>query len=141
MARVKVKVKIPTLEKRLKTLKKFDKIVFQVANRLKLLLLVNFQKGKGADDKKFKPLSPDYAEAKSESGRHGIRNLLFSGNMLQDMAPRAVEKMKYLLKFASARERKKAQGNSEHAPNMMNPISDRIDQKLQKLAFKLYEGR
>jgi len=58
--------------------------------------------------------------------------------MLQSLDPVKKQDFVWLLKFGSGIERKKAQGNVTHAPNMMTPISDRIDQKLQKLAFQLY---
>jgi hypothetical protein len=135
---IKVKIKLPTIEERIKKLIKFDRVVFQVATRLKLLLMQNWSKGKGADGGKFKKLSTKYENKKSKSGRTPIRNLLFTGNMLQDLDPVKKTDFNYTLKFRSANERKKALGNVEHAPNMMKPVSDRIDGKLQKYAFDLY---
>ncbi len=150
----KVKVSIPTLNDRIKKLEKFDNIVFKVTTRLRLLLFQNFENGKGADGKKFKELSEKpfffklgnkfvtleggYKEFKAKKGRTPIRNLLLSGNMLQDLDPVKKQDFKWILKFKSGRERKKALGNVEHAPNMMNPISERINKKLQRLAFKEY---
>ena len=136
----RVKINLPTLNKRIKSLAKFDGVVFQVTERLRLLLFQNWQKGKGADGGKMDKLSEGYKTKKEGSGRSGIRNFLLSGNMLQDLGPVKKTDFKWLLKFKSAKERKKAQGNVTHAPNMMTPISDKIDQKLQKLAFKLYKG-
>jgi hypothetical protein len=134
----KVKIKIPTIEARIKQLKNMDNIVFKVATRLKLLLMQNWSRGAGADDKKMAPLKEPYKTKKAASGRTAIRNLLFSGNMLQDLDPVQKQDFVWILKFKSGRERKKAQGNSRYASNMMTPVSDKINQKLQKLAFKLF---
>jgi hypothetical protein len=78
-------------------------------------------------------------DKKESTGRDGIRNLLLSGNMAQDLDPVKKQDFVYVLKWKSATERKKALGNYEHAPNMMQPVSDSIDSELQKLAFKLYK--
>jgi len=136
-----VKVHIPTIEDRIKKLVKFDKTVFEVAARLKLLLFSNWEKGIGADDLRMKNLTSAYKKIKQESGRNGTRNLIYSGNMLQSLDPKKKQDFVYVLKFNSGTERKKAQGNVEHAPNMMLPISDRIDRKLQQLAYKLFTGK
>lgn len=138
MAKTRVKIQLPTINDRLKKLAKFDNIVFTVTTRLKLLVISNWLKGKGADGKKFDGLSDSYKDKKSKSGRSAIRNLLLSGAMQQSLGPVKNKAMSWILKFMSAAERKKAQGNVKHAPNMMTPISDKIDQKLQTLAFKLY---
>jgi len=58
----KVKVNLPTIDDRIKKLVKFDSIVAKVATRLKLLLFQNWQAGKGADGKKFPPLTEKYKE-------------------------------------------------------------------------------
>ncbi len=139
-----VKIHIPTIENRLKHLKKFDNIVFAVANRLNLLILQNWGSSKGADDRKFKELKEPYrtnkakGKVKDKPARQGVRNLLLSGNMTQDLGPVNQREFVWVLKFKSAQERKKASGNFAHAPNMLVPVSDRIDAKLQKLAFKLW---
>jgi len=138
---IKVKVKTPSLKQRIKALKKFDNVVFKVATRMKSLLFQNWSGSKGADDKKFDALSMDYKEKKEESGRHGVRNMLYSGNMAQDLDPVKAQDFKYILKFRSAKERKKARGNHKYADNMMLPISERINKKLQTLAYNLYRGK
>lgn len=134
----RVKIKIPTIKERIKRLAKFDNIVFRVTTRLKLLLMQNWSKGKGADGNKFNELSDKYKLKKGKTGRTPIRNFLFTGNMLQDLDAVKSKDFIWKLKFRSAQERKKAQGNVEHAKNMMAPISDRINAKCQKLAFDLY---
>jgi len=124
----------------LKGLKEFDDVVFRVATRLKLRVLQNWNNAKGADGNKFtKPLTQAYKDKKESTGRDGIRNLLLSGNMAQDLDPVKKQDFVYVLKWKSATERKKALGNYEHAPNMMQPVSDSIDSELQNLAFKLYK--
>ncbi len=133
-----VKIHIPTIENRLKKLKRFDNIVFSVANRLNLLVLQNWGSSKGANDRKFDGLTDGYKKIKSKTGRSPIRNLILTGNMTQDLGPVKSREFTWKLKFKSAQERKKARGNQVHAPNMLVPVSDRIDAKLQKLAFKLW---
>lgn len=134
-----IKKNLTNIKNTIKSLKRFDSIVFKTATRLKYELLKNYNNGKGADDNKFKPLSDSYRDIKGASGRDPIRNLLYSGNMLQDMGPVPIQDFKYKLKFRSARERKKAQNNVKYAPNMIVPVSDRINAILQKLSFKLYK--
>lgn len=134
-----VKIKIPNINKVIKTMDKFGKILFQVATRLELLILNNWRAGKGADDKKFDRLTDGYKKFKVKKGRHGIRNLIFSGLMVGSLDPKRKSKFEYVLGFQDATSVKKAQGNVKHAPNMMKPISDRIDKKLQRLAFDLFK--
>ena len=130
-----VKVQLPTIKDRINKLKKFsDDILFPVTNRLKVLLLQNYSKSKGADGQPFPKLSEKYA-AKKLGGK---RNLLLSGKMLLNMTPRKKTLDKWILTFTNISERAKARGNVAHADNMMLPVSDRINQKLQKLAFKLW---
>jgi hypothetical protein len=135
----RVKISLPTINDRIKSLAKFDNVVFSVTTRLKRLLLANWEKGKGADGKKMPALTEEYKKKKEGTGRSGIRNMLLSGNMVQDLAPVRKQDFVWMLKFMSAIERKKAQGNASKASNMMTPISDDINQKLQKYAFKLYK--
>jgi hypothetical protein len=130
-----VKVQLPTIKDRIKKLNKFsDKILFPVALRLKVLLLQNYSRSKGADGQPLPGLTEAY-KAKKIGGK---RNFLLSGKMLLNLTPTKKGFNKWLLKFTNTNERDKARGNVKHAPNMMAPISDRIDQKLQKLAFKLW---
>jgi len=134
-----IKVKLPTIENRIKKLAKFgDKILFPVATRLKALLLLNYGAAKGADDKPMPKLTKKYRDRKSGTGRLGIRDLRLSGRMLGAMSVRKKDFTTWLIKFQTKEERDKAKGNTQHAKNMMTPISDRIDKKLQKLAFKLF---
>jgi hypothetical protein len=98
------------------------------------LLLQNYGQSKGADGQPLPPLKPAYAKKKIG----GKRNFLLSGKMLISLSPKKAKFGKWLLAFSNNSERAKARGNVKHADNMMLPISDRIDQKLQKLAFKLW---
>ena len=127
-----VKVNIPTIINRLKKLKKFDNIVFKVATRMKLLLVRNWDVAIGADAGRFKGLTQKYKDKKPGSG---IRNLTLTGSMRRSLAPIKKKDSFWILKFRG-NESKKARGNVKHAPNMMSPISDKIDSALQDLAFK-----
>jgi len=141
MAKARVKIKLPTINDRIKKLIKFDRIVFQVTTRLKLLLFENWQNARGADGKKMPALTENYRKKKGKTGRTAIRNFLFSGNMLQELGPVKKTDFHWVLKFMSAQERRKARGNVNAGGkkiNMMVPVSDKINQKLQKLAFNLY---
>jgi len=136
---IRTKITLPTIDDRIKKLIKFDNIVFKTTTRLKLLLFENWQSGRGADGKKMAKLTDQYRNKKTKAGRTGIRNFLFTGNMLQDLDPVKRADFHWVLKFTSSEERKKARGNVTYAPNMMVPISDKINQKLQKYAFDLYK--
>jgi hypothetical protein len=134
-----VKVETPNLERTIKNLAKFDNVVMNVTRRLKKLVTQNWDKGKGADGGKFKELTEDYKNQKSKQGRQAIRDLLLKGKMRVNLMPVKENVNHYKLTFIGASEVKKARGNAKHAPNMMIPVSDRINAKLQKLAFKLYK--
>lgn len=130
-----VKVQLPTIKDRIRKLKRFgDDILYPVTLRLKILLMQNYGQNKGADGKPLPPLTEAYRKKKIG----GKRNFLLSGNMLLSLTPSKAGMGIWKLKFMNTQERKKARGNVSHADNMMTPISDRIDRKLQKLAFKLF---
>ena len=130
-----VKINLPTIKDRIQKLRKFDdKVLFPVTQRLKVLLLQNYRQTKGADGQPLPPLTPAYAKKKIG----GKRNFLKSGDMLTNLSPVQDNIGRWTLTFTNNLERKKARGNVNHADNMMLPISDRIDRKLQKLAFKLW---
>jgi uncharacterized protein with gpF-like domain len=100
---------------------------------------INFQNVVNQSIEVTKPLTKEYAEYKSGQKKDPIRNLVLSGNMTQELDPVKKQDFVYVLKWKSAQERKKALGNYQHAPNMMQPVSDSIDSELQNLAFKLYK--
>lgn len=132
-----VRVKLPTIKDREKKAKNIDKILFQVGGRLQLLLENNWDKGLGSDGKKLPALTKAYEKKKSASGRKGVRTFSFSGLMRQGLFLARVSRSKLRLKFVNS-QIPKARGNVKYAQNMMVPISDKIDRKLQKLAFKLW---
>jgi hypothetical protein len=135
---VKVKIQLKNIEERLKKLEKFDRIVLNSARRARKLIFQNWEKGKGADGKKFKALSPDYKDFKESKGRRGIRDLVLKGNMRNSFLVVKEKPLIYSLSFVGDTQKKKAEGNVKHAPNMLVPISDDINRKVQRLAFDLF---
>lgn len=137
----KVKLDLRNMENRTKVMKKeMNSMVFQVGLRAKLLIIDNHLKGKGADDKKFNKLTPDYKEMKVQSGRSGQRTLNFTGKLHIGLEVVRKSVGRYILKFRND-QLKKARGNARYAPNMIVPVSDRIDRKLQQLYFKLWDNK
>jgi hypothetical protein len=137
----KVKIKLTKMNKVLRTVARFNEILFQVATRLELLVLNNWRASKGADDKKFKKLSKGYKAFKQKELGKSIRDLSFSGQMIQGLDPKRKAKFRYVLGFQNSLALKRAQYNLPYAENMMIPVSDRIDKKLQRLAFDLYKKK
>ena len=135
---VSVKIQLKTIEDRLKKLKKFDWIVLNAAKRTRKLVFQNWEKSKGADGGKFKPLTEKYKNFKSKQGRSSVRDLVLKGSMRNSLLPVKENTNFYVLTFIGSDQVDKARGNAVHAPNMMIPISDRINKKVQRLAFDLF---
>ena len=126
------------IEKRIKALRKFDTVVLNSAKRAKKLITQNWDKGKGADGNKMPKLTAKYREYKSKKGRKPIRDLLFMSTMRASLMAIRKKVNYYVLTFIGGGETDKALGNVKHAPNMMLPISDKINQRVQRFAFDLY---
>lgn len=133
-----IKIFIPTVNDRAKKLKSFENILYKVTERLLDLITQNWDKGKGANDKKMPKLTATYMKTKEKSGRRGIRDLNWKGHMVGSLTPVFRNKDRYVLTFRGVDQLNKARGNVRWADNMMSPISDRINRKLQKLAFALF---
>ncbi len=81
------------------------------------------QKGKDADNKKFKPYKPEYKAFRRAKGRQTrFPDLNFSGNMLSNMTQKANPKQAILF-FSSKFQNLKAIGNQKKRPFFL--IGDR----------------
>lgn len=140
-----VKISLKQMEKRLDVLKNerirggISSIVFQVGLRGKLLILQNWLRGRGADDKSFPKLSSAYLKKKTSQGKGSRRNLLMSGDLQRGLEVRKLGQNRAKLRF-SVDQVPKARGNVSIASAMLKPVSSRIEKKLKKLAFKLFQG-
>ena len=85
-----------------------------------ILVQENWNKAKGADGKKLDDLQKAYKARKRKSGRKGIPDLQFSGQLRQSMFAR-VRGNKALLTFRGREALQKARGNAKTRNNMMLP--------------------
>jgi len=135
---IKKTVVLKNIENRISKLKHIDKVLFIVGNRLNLLIQHNWDKQIGADGNKMPKLSIDYKSEKEQSGRNGIRNLSYTGLMRLGLTLFKMSKERLRLGFVN-NQIEKARSNYKKANNMMRPVSDDINHKLQKIAFKEWQ--
>ena len=131
-----VKIKIDTTKSVIKQLEQFEKSMFVGTEWLRGKILSNWKRVRGADNKPFSELSPEYAEHKAQSGREAKRNLLFSGLMIQGFKVFKKSSTRFILGFV-APERKKARGNVSKAPGMLD-VSDRLAKDTARVVEKSF---
>lgn len=133
---MKVKVSTATTDSVIRQLKNIDSIMFKVSEHLRGIIIKNWDKARGADDKPFPTLNAKYEEKKIKSGRKGIRNLLYTGKMIQGFKVFKKTSNKWILAFASP-ERDKARSNQKKATGMLD-VSSKNETIIKKLAEKLF---
>jgi hypothetical protein len=150
MASVKVKLDLKTTESAIKQLNDFSKILGQGAEFLRGRVIRNWGKAKSPDGSTFRSLSTKahffnvgtsssprymtfeggYKQYKEATGRKGIRDLTFTGRMINGFKVFKKHAFKYVLGF-TAPEKDKARGNNARTPNML-----KVSSKLEKLVTK-----
>lgn len=156
MARTRVKIDLTTTKSVIEELERFSKILFQGAEYTRGIIVKNWLKGKSPNSMPFKPLSTKefffnvgsktnpkwetlpggYKEFKERTGRQGIRNLTFTGLMIQGFKVFKKAAFRMVLGFTTP-EINKARGNRTHAPDMMS-VGPKLERKVIKFVEKKF---
>ena len=130
-ANVKLSFRTPTYKSKLddteflyKQLKKSQKVLMDAALDLKKLIVKNWLRSRGADGKRFKNVTPQWAEIKGTNKR----TLHWKGHMANSLQPVKKGKTGVLLTFKVPAEERKAKSNVRYAPGMMD-----ASKKLRKM--------
>ena len=133
-----VKVNLPTLKKRQKTIKNgMDKILLKVGIKLRGHIIINWLRGRGADGTTLQrpSISARYKKRKVKSGRVGKIDLHWTGRLAQSLEAKKAGRNKVIVTPSQA-EMGKARGNFETRPQMMK-LKDAIKNDMIDFVFKL----
>lgn len=112
---------------------KSSKALMGIGEETKRELIKNWLDSKGGDGTDFKYLTEDYEQWKYEQGHEPEANLMFSGALQRGLTSYRALASKVKVTFLAG-ERKKAEGNATHRPNMM-----KLSKKFKNKARKFYQ--
>lgn len=130
-----VKVNLPSIRALERGVKDARRVMFFTASVTQGQILDNWARGRGADNKTMSKLTNRYRKIKTNKGRKGKRDLNFKGNLWAAMVVRMKGKYIALITWKDALNRKKAEGNVKHAPNMMT-LSKKAVKGISKTILK-----
>jgi len=102
--------------------KKYDAVTFDRRDLLKIgakaiqVVTTRVSRGVGLNDRRMKPLSPQWAAAKRKLGQPPIRNMMFSGSMLGAMTVVEAQDDRVMIGFTRQSENAKASANQDRTP-------------------------
>lgn len=79
-------------------------------------LKARVERGLGADDSKMKPLNRGYAIQKTKAGKGNVRNMLFTGAMLDNLSIRYADAQQVKISLTARLQRVKASANEKLQP-------------------------
>jgi len=133
-------IRTPNIKQRAKWLKTGVRPTMNKAGFKTILFLrLQWSAGKGGNEKSMKRLSKAYKKKKTESGRKGIPDMNFEGNMTQGLTIIQKEEDTVEVTFREP-ERKKAAGNQARRSNMF-VLSRKHKDTILKFVLSKIQGK
>lgn len=118
---VSIQISDKHLRHRIDVLTHVDKVLMQLGEVAKGYITDNWLVGRGANDKQMPGLTTKYMRRKTSTGRLGIRNLNWSGKLIQSYFVKRLSKYSVLLRPQSPEEGK-ARGNAKYSRGRMMSV-------------------
>jgi hypothetical protein len=131
-----VKLELSATKSAIRQLQRFDKILMQGAIFARGEIIKLWIRAKGADGKPMDDLRDKYKDKKEESGRAGVRNLIWSGKLHQGLKVFNKSFSKKIITFMTP-EIKKARGNVKYAPNMLS-VGKKLENATRRVVDNLF---